>query len=126
MSELSVYNNQTSREIWIVRSSGTTLSLPSECIDFFHVQQQIAKSYGNQLVTQKWKVQHPQPLCDHFQSQGNCTGRLVGNNLSPNNCVLSQCECNHSQTGEGLQITATEFINAVCNHEHNSSPMGST
>lgn len=30
-------------------------------------------------------IQQPQLLSDHFQSQGDCSGLLVGGNISPNN-----------------------------------------
>lgn len=43
-------------------------------------------------------MQHPQPLVDHFQLQGDCRGRQVGGNLSPNKSRLTWTDCNHSQT----------------------------
>lgn len=64
------------------------------CIDFFFSCFQ-QSSFGGQ-----WRstIQHSQPLGDHFQWQGDCTGRLLGGSLSSNNCNLTQTDSNHSQT----------------------------
>lgn len=44
------------------------------------------------------------PPGNHFQLQGDCTGRLVGGNSSPESCFWTQANCD--QIVKGLQITA--------------------
>lgn len=39
-------------------------------------------------------IQSPQPLGDHLRLQDDCTGRLMGGNLSPNTCHLTHFQKN--------------------------------
>lgn len=50
------------------------------------------------MVAQGLSVQHPSPLADDCQLQGDCSAHVMGGNLSPNSCRLTPTGCSHSQT----------------------------
>lgn len=53
----------------------------------------------------------------NFWLEGDCTGCLVGGNVSPDSCSLTCTDYNHPQIAKGLQITAVWFINANRLHQ---------
>lgn len=61
-------------------------------------------------ATGLWTSEHPEPLSDKFQSRGSCTSCLVGGNLSPNTCGLTQADCSHSQTNWWRSVNSCHLI----------------
>lgn len=67
---------------------------PHVCTEFFHIWlQEVEMTNWSPKV---WACN----TLNHFQSNDDGPGRLVGGNLTPNSCCLIQADCNHSQTDQ--------------------------